>query len=65
MKRGDLIRLIEAFGCRLVRHGGNHDWYQNPYTGASQPIPRHQEIDDHFAKRIIKRLGQDEKLHRN
>ena len=26
MKRGDLIKAIESFGCHLVRHGGRHDW---------------------------------------
>jgi mRNA interferase HicA len=34
MKRVDLIRTIEAFGCVLIRHGGKHDWYRNPLTGA-------------------------------
>jgi hypothetical protein len=33
-------------GCVLIRHGGKHDWYQNPRTKASQPIPRHKEIKD-------------------
>lgn len=28
MKRADLIKIIEAFGCELVRNGGKHDWYQ-------------------------------------
>jgi mRNA interferase HicA len=44
MKRVDLIRTIEGFGCVLVRHGGKHDWYRNPVTGISQPVPRHREI---------------------
>jgi predicted RNA binding protein YcfA (HicA-like mRNA interferase family) len=30
MKRRDLIKKIEALGCILIWHGGNHDWYQNP-----------------------------------
>jgi len=25
MKRVDLIRCIEGFGCELIRHGGKHD----------------------------------------
>jgi len=56
MKRTALIRTIEAMGCLLIRHGGNHDWYQNPATKASQPIPRHREIKDTLAKHIIKML---------
>ena len=39
MKRRDLIRKIEELGCVLVRHGGNHDWYTNPATKKSQPVP--------------------------
>src|SRR5208337_241018 len=30
MKRVDLIKAIESFGCHLVRHRGRHDWYRNP-----------------------------------
>ncbi|MBC8351478.1 MAG: type II toxin-antitoxin system HicA family toxin [Planctomycetes bacterium] len=56
MKRVELIKAIEAFGCVLIRHGGKHDWYRNPSTGVSQPIPRHREIKEHLAKRIIKML---------
>lgn len=54
MKRKDLIRQLEASGCVLVRHGGNQDWYHNPTTKVSQPVPRHSEINEHLAKRILK-----------
>ncbi len=57
MKRVDLVRTIEGFGCILVRHGGRHDWYRNPTTGVSQPVPRHREIKDHLARHIIGMLG--------
>ena len=56
MKRVDLIRAIEGFGCVLVRHGSKHDWYRNPITGFSQPVPRHREIEEGLAKHIIKML---------
>jgi len=46
MKRKDLIRQIEIMGCKFIRHGGKHDWYQNPATKQSQPIPRHNEINE-------------------
>jgi mRNA interferase HicA len=39
-----------------VRHGGKHDWYRNPNTGVSQPVPRHREIKEHLAQRIIRML---------
>ncbi len=30
--------------------------YKNPKTGKKQPVPRHNEIDEHLAKHIIKEL---------
>lgn len=57
MKRIDLIREIENLGCVFVRHGGRHDWYRNPVTGVSQPVPRHREIGENLARRIIAMLG--------
>jgi predicted RNA binding protein YcfA (HicA-like mRNA interferase family) len=56
MKRTDLIRTLEEAGCVLVRHGGKHDWYRNPKTGVSQPIPRHREIKEFLSKHILKKL---------
>ena len=56
MKRKDLITQIAKNGCVLIRHGGKHDWYQNPNTQVSQPVPRHREIKENLAKHIIKML---------
>ncbi len=56
MKRRDLIKKIEQIGCVFLRHGGNHDWYQNPETKVSQPIPRHREVKEYLANHIIKML---------
>jgi predicted RNA binding protein YcfA (HicA-like mRNA interferase family) len=60
VKRVELIRQIKALGCELIRHGGKHDWYQNPQTGVSQPVPRHREIKEKLARHILKKLGQDD-----
>jgi mRNA interferase HicA len=57
MKRIDLTRKAEQAGCLLIRPGSKHDWYQNPETGASQPIPRHREIKDFLAKHILRKAG--------
>ncbi len=59
MKRRDLIRELEKMGCVLIRHGAKHDWYQNPRTKVSQPVPRHREIKEHLARHIIKMLGDE------
>ena len=56
MKRVDLIRKLEREGCLLIRNGGKHDWYQNPKTGESQPVPRHREIKEFLAKHILQKL---------
>jgi len=58
LKRRDLIKKLEELGCKLVRHGASHDWYTNPKTKQSQPVPRHSEIHEGLAKSIIKKLGQ-------
>jgi len=57
MKRRDLIRKIEEVGAVFIRHGGKHDWYQNPLTKMSQPVPRHTEINEMLARSILKKLS--------
>jgi mRNA interferase HicA len=59
VKRLDLVRRLEEMGCILLRHGGRHDIYHNPRTGKSEPVPRHREINEILAKRIIRRLSPD------
>jgi len=41
MKRGDLIRHIESYGCELLREGGNHTVYVNRAEKKVSTIPRH------------------------
>ena len=56
MKRTDLVREVLKAGCVLLRHGGRHDWFQNPRTRVCQPVPRHREIKEHLARHILKKL---------
>ncbi len=56
MKRTELIKRLSELGCVLIRHGGKHDWYQNPKSKMAQPIPRHNEINENLAKNILKKL---------
>ena len=56
MKRRDLINKLEELGCNLIRHGSRHDIYHNPSTGHSEPVPRHREVNELLAKKIIKSL---------
>jgi mRNA interferase HicA len=57
VKRVDLIKAIKKIGCELVRHGGRHDWFRNPRTSVAQPVPRHREIKEVMARRILRMLG--------
>jgi len=57
VKRRELVERLEETGCKLIRHGGKHDWYQNPRTGMAQPVPRHTEIKEHLARHILKKLA--------
>ncbi|MDA7652781.1 type II toxin-antitoxin system HicA family toxin [bacterium] len=56
MKRQKLIQKLKQAGCILIRHGGKHDIYHNPSNGKSQPIPRHREINEILANKIIRDL---------
>ena len=57
MKRIELIGIIEKNGARFVRHGSDHDWYKNQKTGIAEAVPRHRDIKELLAKKIIKRLS--------
>jgi predicted RNA binding protein YcfA (HicA-like mRNA interferase family) len=57
MKRRDLIRHLEAHGCRLVREGRSHSIYENMQTKQRAPVPRHREIPDPLARSICRQLG--------
>ncbi len=60
MKKNDLLKKLHKLGCEFVRHGGNHDFYRQPKTGKSQPIPRHREIKEMLAKKIIRHLDPNQ-----
>ncbi len=60
MKRRDLVAKLEEAGCALLRHGGKHDVYHNPSTGRSEPVPRHREVNELLAKKILKSLTQSD-----
>jgi predicted RNA binding protein YcfA (HicA-like mRNA interferase family) len=57
LKRRDLIQKISQVGAVLLRHGGKHDWYQQPQTKICQPVPRHNEINEHLARSILRKLS--------
>jgi predicted RNA binding protein YcfA (HicA-like mRNA interferase family) len=57
MKREALLKVLKKQGCIFLKHGGSHDHWQNPNTGAIECIPRHKDIHEFLAKAIIKKLS--------
>ncbi|WP_269542780.1 type II toxin-antitoxin system HicA family toxin [Cerasicoccus fimbriatus] len=58
MKRRELIAILAKSSCVLLRHGAKHDIYHNPESGKTEPVPRHREINERLAKKIIKSLTE-------
>jgi predicted RNA binding protein YcfA (HicA-like mRNA interferase family) len=56
MKRLDLLRHLETYGCEFLREGGRHTIYVNRATQRSSSIPRHREINNLLARKICRDL---------
>ncbi len=59
MKRKELEKRLRLAGCRLKREGRSHSLWINPKTGAVEAIPRHTEIKEPLAKKILRNLGSE------
>jgi mRNA interferase HicA len=57
MKRTALLKHLRRYGCYLKREGRSHSLWINPRTGEVEAIPRHTEIADRLAQKIIKGLS--------
>ena len=56
MKRINLIRHLEAYGCEFLREGGNHTIYVNRVNQKSSAIPRHREIHEFLTRKFCRDL---------
>jgi len=56
VRRADLIRHLEAHGCRLLREGAKHGVYYNFAAQRTSTVPRHKEVKNPTAVRICKQL---------
>jgi predicted RNA binding protein YcfA (HicA-like mRNA interferase family) len=54
MKRNALLAQLAKLGVAFLRHGGNHDIYIQAETKISVAVPRHVEIKESTARKIIK-----------
>jgi mRNA interferase HicA len=59
MKRRDLERKLRFAGCYLKREGAAHSIWVNPKTGVTETVPRHNEIKENLAKKILKGMSAD------
>jgi mRNA interferase HicA len=59
MKRRDLEKRLRHAGCYLKREGGSHSLWINPRTGVVEAVPRHTEIKEPLAWKILRSLGAD------
>ena len=59
MRASELTRLAKKNGCRIKRHGAEHDIWVDPTTGNTATVPRHQnkEVSTGTANKIMKDLG--------
>jgi predicted RNA binding protein YcfA (HicA-like mRNA interferase family) len=60
--RRDLIKLLDRYGCSLVRHGkGSHDLWQSPVNGARFVIQR--DLRSRIAaNNVLKQAGLNERF---
>lgn len=55
MKRRELENKLKSIGFSFLCHGGNHGiWVRG---NEKEEIPRHAEINEILAKKILKRRG--------
>ena len=59
MKRRELERRLRIAGCYLKREGKSHSLWTNPKTGVIEAVPRHNEIKEPLAKKILKNLNAE------
>ncbi len=52
MKRKNLEKELQKLGWWLDRHGNKHDIWTDGDN--EEPVPRHNEIDEYLAKKILK-----------
>ncbi len=59
MKRRELEKRLRIAGCVLKREGSSHSLWINPKTGVVEAVPRHAEIKEPLAKKILKSLNAE------
>ncbi|MEI6258123.1 MAG: type II toxin-antitoxin system HicA family toxin [Planctomycetota bacterium] len=59
MNRRDLERRLRVAGCYLKREGRAHSLWMNPKTGVMEALPRHAEVKEPLARKILRNLNAE------
>lgn len=59
MKKADLEKKLRKAGCFLKREGASHSLWMNPKTGVVEAVPRHKEIKEPLAKKILRNMDAE------
>ena len=59
MKRRDLERRLRIAGCYLKREGSAHSLWINPKNGVEETVPRHTEVKEPLARKILKNMNAE------
>jgi len=59
MKKTDLEKKLRKAGCFLKREGSSHSLWINPTTGVIEAVPRHREIKEPLAKKILRNMNSE------
>ena len=59
MKRKLLEKKLRIAGCYLKRQGASHSLLLNPNNGNIEAVPRHADIKEPLAKKILKNMGAE------
>jgi len=57
MKRKDLIKHLNQYGCIICREGSKHSIFINPINEFKAAVPRHVGLKNNTCKEICKQLG--------
>ncbi len=60
MKRKLLEKKLRMLGCYLKREGSSHSLWINPKTGHIEAVPRHSDIKEPLAIKIIKQMTSED-----
>lgn len=60
MKRKLLEKKLRLLGCYLKREGKSHSLWINPKTGHVEAVPRHSDIKEPLAIKILRKMAGEE-----